>query len=206
MKYKHVVFDIDGTLLDSEQADLLALKRVIYELQGKEYEISKLRFALGIPGNVALKQLGFKDTLEANKLWNSYMKELAYTMRLFDGIRELIIELNSRGIELGIVTSKNRQEYCADFIPFGLASYFTTVITVDDSILPKPSAEPLLSYLLKTGANSQDVIYIGDTSYDCECANNAKIDFGLAMWGQSSLKQGNILYSFKTPEDILFIP
>lgn len=103
-------------------------------------------------------------------------------------------------------TSKNRQEYCADFIPFGLASYFTTVITVDDSILPKPSAEPLLSYLLKTGANSQDIIYIGDTSYDCECANNAKIDFGLAMWGQSSLKQGNILYSFRTPEDILFIP
>lgn len=205
MKYKHIVFDIDGTLLDSEQADLLALKRVIHEIQGEECETEKLRFALGIPGEVALKRLGFKDTLMANKLWNKYMKELAYTMRLFDGIRELIIELNNRGVELGIVTSKNKQEYCADFIPFGLASYFTTVITVDDCVSPKPSAEPLLSYLSKTGANSQDVIYIGDTSYDCECANNAKIDFGLAMWGHASIEQGNILYSFKTPEEMLFM-
>lgn len=203
MKYKHIVFDIDGTLLDSEQADLSALKRVIHELQGEECDTTKLRFALGIPGEVALKRLGFKDTLMANKLWNRYMKELAYTMRLFDGIRELIIELSNRGIQLGIVTSKNKQEYATDFIPFGLASYFTTVITVDDCILPKPSAEPLLSYLSKTGANPKDVIYIGDTSYDCECAHNAKIDFGLAMWGHPSVNSGNILYSFKTPDEIL---
>lgn len=47
MKYKHIIFDIDGTMLDSAYADLTALQRVLFELQNKKY-----------PGEVALKQLG----------------------------------------------------------------------------------------------------------------------------------------------------
>ncbi len=203
MKYKHIVFDIDGTLLDSEQADLFALKRVILELQGREYEINKLRFALGIPSEVALTQLGINDISKGCQLWNIYMKELADTMSLFSGIRELIIELKTRGFQLGIITSKNRNEYRSDFIPFGIDSYFDTVITVEDCVLPKPSAEPMLSYLQKTESLPQEVIYIGDTSYDWKCANNAGVDFGLAMWGSYSTKQINALYSFKTPEEFL---
>lgn len=204
MKYKHIVFDIDGTLLDSEQADLLALKRVILELQGREYEINKLRFALGIPSEVALTQLGINDISKGCQLWNSYMKELADTMSLFSGIRELIIELKTRRFQLGIITSKNRNEYRSDFIPFGIDSFFDTVITIEDCLLPKPSAEPMLSYLKKTESIPQEVIYIGDTSYDWECANNSGVDFGLAMWGGYSTKRINALYSFKTPEEILF--
>lgn len=204
MKYKHVVFDIDGTMLDSEQADLLGLQKVLYELQGKEYKQYELYFALGIPGEVALAQLGIKDISMANQLWNNYMKEWAYTMRLFDGISELIIELKTKGTQLGIITSKNRHEYQSDFIPFGIDSYFNTIITVEDSVSPKPSAEPMLSYLKKTGANPEEVIYIGDTSYDWECARNARVDFGLAMWGCRSVKQINASYLFKTPKDMLY--
>lgn len=205
MRYKYIVFDIDGTMLDSEQADLLALQKVLYELQGREYKLHELHFALGIPGEVALAQLGIEDTPNANRLWNSYMKELAHTMRLFGGVRELIIELKERGIQLGIITSKNRNEYRNDFMPFGLDSYFDMVITVEDSKSPKPSAEPMLSYIKKTGANPQEIIYIGNTSYDWECAKNAGVDFGLALWGSYSVKQINTLYSFKTPENILFL-
>lgn len=203
MKYKHIIFDIDGTMLDSEQADLLALQKVIHKLQGREFKINDLHFALGIPSEVALAQLGIKDTLKANQLWNSYMQEQAHTMRLFAGIRELIIELKMIGVKLGIITSKNRKEYSSDFTPFGLDSYFDTVITVEDSKYPKPSADPIFSYLTRTKSNPREIIYIGDTSYDWECANNAGVDFGLAMWGSLSTRQINALYSFKTPENIL---
>lgn len=203
MKYKHIIFDIDGTMLDSAYADLMALQKVIWEFLNKKYEISDLYFALRIPSEVALKRLGFKDVAMAGKLWNSYTKELSHTMKLFDGIKELLIELSGKGVELGIITSKSRSEYLSDFSPFGLDSYFDTVITVEDSILPKPSAAPMLSYLIKTGVSPQDIIYIGDTLYDWECAKNAGVDFGLVMWGNPHVEQIDTIYSFKTPEEIL---
>lgn len=100
MKYNHIIFDIDGTMLDSAYADLTALQKVLAELQNKTYPIGDLHFALGIPGEVALKQLGIKDISMANQLWNSYMKELSSTMKLFDGIKELLVELKNRDIKL----------------------------------------------------------------------------------------------------------
>lgn len=203
MKYKHIIFDIDGTMLDSAQADLGGLQQVIRELQGKEIEISKLHFALGIPGEIALKQLGIENVKEANILWNNYMQELAYTMQLFDGIHELITKLKNKEIKLGIITSKNRREYHNDFVPFGLDSYFDTVICVEDSITPKPSPAPMFSYLEKTGARKEETIYIGDTLYDWKCADGAGVDFGLALWGCHSAEHIHPTYYLKTPTDIL---
>lgn len=203
MRYKHIIFDIDGTMLDSAYADLTALQKVIWEFQNKKHEISDLYFALGIPSEVALKRLAIKDVAIASKLWNSYTKELSYTMKLFDGVKELLIELGGKGAKLGIITSKSRSEYFSDFSPFGLDSYFDTVITVEDSILPKPSAAPMLSYLAKTGTSPQDIIYIGDTLYDWECAKNAGVDFGLVMWGNPPAEHIDTIYSFKTPAEIL---
>lgn len=203
MKYKEIIFDIDGTMLDSEKADLLALQKVLYELQGREYKPHELYFALGIPGEVALHQLGIKDVSMANQLWNNYMQELSYTMKLFDGIKEVLVELKTRGIKLGIITSKNRKEFHNDFIPFGIDMYFDTVITVEDSIAPKPSAEPMLTYLNKTGVNPQEALYIGDTLYDRECAVNSGVDFGVAMWGCHSIERIHATHYFETPQDIL---
>lgn len=203
MKYKHIIFDIDGTMLDSAYADLTALQRVLFELQNTNYPISDLHFALGIPGEIALKQLGVEDTSIANQLWNRYMTELSCTMTLFDGIKELLVELKERDVKLGIITSKNKKEFHNDFIPFGIDIYFDTVITVEDSIAPKPSAEPMLAYLSKTRIKPQEALYIGDTLYDRECAATAGVDFGVAMWGCHSIKQIHATYYFKTPKDVL---
>lgn len=203
MKYKHIIFDIDGTMLDSAYADLTALQRVLFELQNTNYPISDLHFALGIPGEVALKQLGVDNTSEANLLWNRYMTELSCTMNIFDGIKELLVELKNRDVKLGIITSKNRKEFHNDFTPLGIDAYFDTIITVEDSIAPKPSAEPMLAYLNKTGVKPQEALYIGDTLYDRECAVNAGVDFGVAMWGCHSIKQIHATYYFETPKDVL---
>ena len=62
MKYKHIVFDIDGTLIDTEYAVLHSLQETIKGLSGREIPCSELRFALGITGTDALKKLAIKDT------------------------------------------------------------------------------------------------------------------------------------------------
>ena len=205
MKYKHIVFDIDGTLIDTEKAVLKSLQATLKEYQNRVVAIDELRFALGIPGEITLQKLGIPDIKEANATWNKYMSEFAYTIAVFDGIERVLSDLRSSGFELGIISSKTHKEYKADFSPFALEKYFGTVICFEDSVTPKPTAAPMLAYLKQTGANPDEVIYIGDTIYDMQCAKNAGVDFGLALWGCHSDDIRADCY-FKSPTEILDLP
>ncbi len=110
MRYEHIIFDIDGTMLDTEQAILCSLQDTVRDIQGREIEPQELAFALGIPGEVALAQLGITDTQKANRLWNEHLLNYTPLIRLFDGIAELLDGLRAKGHRLGIITSKTRQE------------------------------------------------------------------------------------------------
>ena len=81
MKYKHIVFDIDGTLIDTEYAVLHSLQETIKGLSGREIPCSELRFALGITGTDALKKLEIKDTSYAIELWDKNMRNYTNTIK-----------------------------------------------------------------------------------------------------------------------------
>ncbi len=202
MKYKHIIFDIDGTMLDTEYAILRSLQDTILTITGREKTEEELAFALGIPGEVALEQLGITDTRHANNLWNENLTKYSSFMGLFDGMRELLEELHEKGCRLGIVTSKTRQEFVADFEPCGVAGLFGCVICVEDAPRPKPFADPLLTYMKRTGTRKEEILYIGDTVYDYRCAEGAGVDFGLAVWGCNSKEGIDAKYVFDTPADV----
>ncbi len=203
MNSKHIVFDIDGTLIDSITADLTSLQETILSVINKKIEIDNLTFAFGIPGEVALKRLGIEEAYEVNKIWANNFKQHAHTITVFKGIEFVLQELQKQGCKLGIITSRSRTEYTDDFLRFQLTDYFETVICVEDSALPKPAPDPMLEYLKRTGANASDVLYIGDSIYDFQCASNAGVEFGLALWGCTSVKHIYASYFFKAPKDIL---
>ena len=114
MKYKHIVFDIDGTLIDTEYAVLHSLQETIKGLSGREIPCSELRFALGITGTDALKKLAIKDTSYAIELWDKNMRNYINNIKVFDGIVELLKNLLSLDYKMGIVTSKTREEFTHD--------------------------------------------------------------------------------------------
>lgn len=203
MNYKHIVFDIDGTLLDTEEAVLKSLQKTIFQLQNKDLSTNDLRFALGIPGAVTLKKLGIKDVQSANDLWNDNLKDAFHTVNVFNGIKSALDELKRKNYILGIVTSKKKEEYKTDFIPFSIHHYFDYVICADDSKLHKPNPHPMLAYLKTSGANADEVLYVGDSIYDMECALKANVHSALALWGCNSVKHIKANYYLNQPYEII---
>ncbi|MDR3552947.1 MAG: HAD family hydrolase [Clostridia bacterium] len=183
MRYSHIAFDIDGTLIDTEQATLLSMQKAAFLHTGRKYRLEELRFSLGITGEDALRKLRIKDVQGCNRLWAAEYRELASLTRAFAGAASTLTRLQQAGCSLGIVTSKSAEEYAADFTPFGLTGLFRVVVCADDTARHKPDPEPLLKYLELAGADPRDTLYIGDTAYDLQCARGAGVDFALALWG-----------------------
>lgn len=200
--YATVIFDVDGTLIDTEQAILLALQRVLSESCQKQYACEELHFALGIPGMAALEKLAIRNKEQALAKWDDYMNDYFHTITVFTGIEAVLSELGARHIPTGIVTSKTKAELTKDFIPFGLMKYLSFIVCADDTAKHKPHPEPLLKYLELSGARPETALYIGDTAYDQRCAGQAGIDFGLALWG-SKTPDLPATHIFQKPHEIL---
>ncbi len=198
--YKHIVFDVDGTLIDTEYAVLHSLKNLLKEEYNRDYKIEELEFALGITGEAAIKQLEISDIERTVDLWNDKLNKYKESVCVFNGIEELLKVL-SQNHKLGIVTSKTKEEFEEEVTHFGLNKYFGVIICADDTEKHKPNPKPLLKYMELANAKNKETIYIGDSIYDMQCAKASKVDFAFAKWGN---KRQNIeaKYTLSQPSEL----
>lgn len=202
--YKCIIFDIDGTMLNTEKAILCSLQKLLEGEKNVLYKAEDLFFVLGIPGHETLKRLNVSDPEQSLDKWNELIKRYASNIHLYPDIEKTIACLSKSGIKTGIVTSKTRKEYNVDFVPFGLSGYFQYVVCADDTIRHKPHPDPLLKCIELANVLPEEALYVGDTIYDMECAKAAGVDFVLALWGA---KNHNLAtnYKFSTPKEILLL-
>lgn len=200
--YKCIIFDIDGTILDTEKAVIGSLQKLLKQEKGIEYAPEELTFALGIPGSISLKRLGVKEVEKASLKWNEYLKDFYNQIILFPEIDAVIKQIRGQQICTGIVTSKTRQELVDDFYPFGLQNDFDYIVCANDTAKHKPEPDPILKCIELTKSKPSETIYIGDTIYDMQCANNAGIDFALALWGAKNHTL-DAQYKLNHPREIL---
>lgn len=202
MTYRQIVFDIDGTLIDTEKATLHSLQETVRRLQQRTVTLSDLKFAMHLPGRETLRQLGIGDIEPAMHVWGEYFFQYASSIRLFGGVRELLEALKERHFILGMITSQTREEFRQVF-PSSMAHFFTTVICADDCVHPKPDPEPMERYRRESGAEKEEILYIGDSASDMQCAAAAGVDGGLALWGGRSPRHIKATCYFNQPEDVL---
>jgi len=203
MKYSHIVFDVDGTLIDTENANLLSLRDVVKELLNQDLPINELRFAFSMTSNNALDRLGVKDFDRANYLWQKYYKNYEKDVTVFDGIQEALKQIKSKSCSLGIITSRTKAEYQNDFAPFGISRYFDVVVCADDTTNHKPHSEPMEKLLERANGNAKTTLYVGDTVYDMQCAQGAGVDFALALWGCKNPEVISATYRLSSPLQII---
>lgn len=200
--YKHIVFDIDGTLVDNEKAVLYSLQEVLRKAVGRAYPIEELTFSLGITGEDALRRLNVENVSAVMGLWIKGLQQFEGMVSLHKGIVELLKELSVRGYKLGIATSRPRELLENDYKMLKVIQYFEIKICADDTVEHKPTAAPLLKYLELAEVSKDEVLYIGDSVHDSQCAENAGVDFALAVWG-SHTEETPAKYYLRKPEDLL---
>ena len=203
--YKHLVFDIDGTIIDSAKINMLSLQETVKELRGDVMPLEELYFSFGIPGVRAMEILGFPEPEKAVQVWIRNYSACAERlgMPLFPGMREILERLREKGASLGIITSKLREEYDEHFEKQGLLELFPWVVTASDTPKGKPYPDPMLEYLRRTGAAPEEVLYFGDTAYDMDCARSAGVDHALVLWGCLSPEGIDATYRLEKAEEIL---
>lgn len=180
--YTDFVFDIDGTLLDTERTGVLSLIQTIRELTGREMSYEEAYGFFGTPSARASQVLGYADAARFAEVWEEHFQELMYLVVPFPGVMELLDALKAEGVRMGVVTSRSRFELEYDPVLAQLLPRFDAVICSADSERHKPFPDPMLAYMARVGAAPETTLYIGDTLHDYQCAHSAGCDFVLADW------------------------
>lgn len=200
---KKLIFDVDGTIIDTEAVILKSLQQTLKE-EGQNYSLNELKFSFGIPGKITLEQLNISDTDRVFQNWINNGFKFAEEVNIFEGVEPTLQTLDDKDIRMSVVTSKDRQGVNDEFKPFNLTSYFEHIISADDTTKHKPHPDLLLLCLDKMEIDSKDAIYVGDAIYDLQTAKEAGVDFALALWGSKTTnKFEEAEYILREPRNIL---
>lgn len=177
--FRLLVFDWDGTLLDSISTIVDCTQATLAELGLPAAPEKDIRSAIG---------LGIRETVESfcpgcdedtfgrivdvyRRLWfEHFSREPA----VFSGVPALLEQLADEGRLLAVATAKSRRGLETDFARTGLAGHFQASRTVDEAA-SKPSPQMLLEILDELGARADESLMIGDAIHDLEMARNAGV-------------------------------
>ncbi len=189
--FKLVVFDFDGTLVDSQWMIAQSMARA-FEAEGLPAPApAAVRRVVGLRLEMAAARLlpdpGDMDT--AARIADSYRKaSQALHARgevhepLFPGARATLERLDQPHVSLGIATGKGRRGLLSSLERHGLSEFFVTLQTADDGP-GKPHPEILHRAMAEVGAGRAETVLIGDTTYDMEMAANAGVRAVGVGWG-----------------------
>lgn len=205
---KSVLFDIDGTITDTNPIFLDAIIQTHFEMTGQLKNREFFHFSLGIPSPVTMRILDIPQEKRMIYIqrWQEHIKEKMHEVVLFPGIVTVFESLKEWGFSMALVTSKVRSEFSFQFDSFGLNHFFQVVICADDAPRPKPNPDPLFEACSHLGVKPLETVYVGDSRYDIMAAKAAGIPFLFASWGSvdpNSVLELHPEFYLKEPLEIL---
>ena len=169
-----VVFDVDGTLIDSNGAHAQAWRQALLE-HGCAVKLEDVRRLIGMGGDKLLPAIaGVEESSKRGKAMAARKAELfaaaLHTLRPTDGSRALLEYLRAQGIDLVVATSAGDDEMRALLAQAGVDDLFVAHTTKDDASASKPDPDIVQAALSRAGARPESTVMVGDTPYDIEAA------------------------------------
>ena len=185
MRFRVVLFDLDGTLIDSGPIILASMRHAAVTVLGREPDEELVRAAIGGPGLVAqMRDLDPDRVDELVEVYRAHNEPLHATLESFDGVLDLLPVLRAEGRRLGIVTAKRRAtvELAFDRFPT-LRDDIEVVVGAEDTERHKPDPDPVLEGLRLLDAAPADAAYVGDSPFDIRAAKSAGTFAVAVAWG-----------------------
>ena len=185
VKYPTVLFDLDGTLIDSGGMILESFRHATRTVLRREIPDDELVAAVG--GSSIRDQMASFDADRADELvrvYRAHNAPLHDELEAFEGVQDVLEHLRAEGRKLGIVTAKRRKTVDLAFEQLGLDRYFDVVVTTDDTELHKPHPDPVLRALELVGATPAQAAFIGDSPFDIQAGKAAGVFTIGVSWGK----------------------
>lgn len=203
VKYAAIVWDMDGTLVDSLPVIYEAFSEMLRHYGREPVSLEWMRERVGHPFGETMKLVGLGDDARA------YYRDVYFSLwekhKPFDGVVETLKTIHGK-IPMVIVSNKSREGMKRTLAPWDGEKWFDLLICEDDVENPKPHPEAfslVQKFWKKEGKplDPSDVIMVGDTLIDSLFAKNVGMDFAYASWGYGRVDQPQ--YRLTTPSDLV---
>jgi len=185
MRFRIVLFDLDGTLIDSGAIILESMQYAVRTVLGRDIPREQLGLTIGGQGIVAQMQaIDVEHSDELLEVYKEHNDGLHETLEAFDDLLELLPLLRGEGRRLGIVTAKRHRtvELALDRFP-ALRDEFDVVVGHEDTDRHKPDPDPVLLAVERLGGVPAEAAYIGDSPFDIQAAKAAGTFAVGVAWG-----------------------
>ncbi len=206
VRFPVVLFDLDGTVIDSGAIILASMRHAAETVVGGEWSDEELMKAVGGPGLEAqMVALDPNRVEELVRVYRAHNEPLHDTLEYCGNMDAVLAELRERGHRLGIVTAKRRLTVELAFARLPLEHLFETVVGGDETERHKPDPEPLLLALERLGAAADGAAYVGDSPFDMQAAKAAGLYAIGVSWGRiheaGKLAEADVIVD--RPEELL---
>jgi pyrophosphatase PpaX len=206
VRFPVVLFDFDGTVVDSGGIILASMRHATRTVLSREYSDDELMANVGGPGLEAQMVAIAPDRAdELVRVYRQHNESIHDQLDWCVGMEDVLVALREQGRRLGIVTAKKRSSVELAFAHLPLEHLFDVVVAGDDTERHKPDPDPLLLGLDRLGVAPSAAAYVGDSPYDMRAARAANV-FGVGVtWGKihgaDALRDADVVVD--SPEELL---
>jgi pyrophosphatase PpaX len=185
VRFPVVLFDLDGTVVDSGAIILASMRHATREVLGSEHTDEELLQAVGGPGLEAQMAVFAPDQVdELVRVYRAHNEPLHEELEACVGMEDVLVRLHEEGRRLGVVSAKRRSTVELAFARVPLGHLFETVVGGDETERHKPDPEPLLLGATRMNADPAETAYVGDSPFDVRAAKAAGMHAVAVTWGR----------------------
>jgi pyrophosphatase PpaX len=184
VRFPVVLFDLDGTIVDSGWMILASYRHATRSVLGREYSDEVLMARVG-SGDLEeqMREFDEEKAAELAQAYRDFYKPLHSDLQAFPGMLELLERLDGEGRELGIVSAKRSDIVRLAFDALGFGGLMDVVVGSEEAPRGKPCPDQILVALDRLGADPDSTAYVGDAPFDVAAARAAGVHAVGVTWG-----------------------
>lgn len=205
MKRKTILFDLDGTLIDTTELILHCFDLSWGKVFGRKLDRQCYLATIGIPLREAMRILLNEKIRGSGESEFSFDNPVVETLvqeyracnavhhdqmaKPFSGVSPTVLELRKRGYQIGVVSSKTKELGLRGLNLCALQDLIDDAVFLEDSLRHKPDPEPLILALQRFGVSPKQASYVGDSRHDMQAGKAAGVGTVAALWGPIPRKE-----------------